>query len=189
MTLLAMSTPFLVSYILLWGLTATFGLLLILMFRQVGLTYMPNAQRVRLQGLDIGARAPDFALTDHRGVSHDVRFGARSAPGPATFVLFTLPSCGICQDLTSTLTEQSSLAPDVRFVWVAGAPGAATSRRLATPSGWLAGGAAEDAVHAQWGVSAVPFGFVVNASGRVVDKRVVNRREDVDSALALLTSR
>jgi hypothetical protein len=160
------------------------GLLTVLLFRQFGLAFMRSRDRVLLQGLDVGGKAPAFSLVDSDGRERHVRFGPENGGGP-TFVLFALPTCEVCAGLARSLATLPSERPHARFVWVDGSSRESAERGIDELQGWVLGSATGDAVHRQWEVSAVPFAFVVGANGRIVDKRLVNRRQDVEQALGI----
>jgi methylamine dehydrogenase accessory protein MauD len=184
MTIIALATAFWVSYVMLWCVVALFGLLILLMYRQFGLAFMGKAERIGMQGLDVGSRAPSFSLVDKNGHEQHVAFGRESPDSRPTVVLFAMPECQVCARLVETLPTQPSKQPDVRFVWV---DGSSPSPTHATIDGaWVSGSVPDDPVHRRWEVSAVPFGFVVASNGRIADKRLINRREDIEAALAVV---
>ncbi len=57
----------LISYIVLWAAVLALGVLVLLLYRQLGIMYLGTAEGVSRDGIDRGATAPDFALTDQHG--------------------------------------------------------------------------------------------------------------------------
>jgi hypothetical protein len=57
-----MNVAFWFSYAVLWIIVIMLSLLVLLLYRQFGLTYMSGQRRINMQGLDVGARAPSFSL-------------------------------------------------------------------------------------------------------------------------------
>jgi methylamine dehydrogenase accessory protein MauD len=184
MTTLGIAAAFWASYVLLWAVVALFGLLIVLMYRQFGLAFMRPRERAVMQGLDIGKRAPAFALTDQRGLDRHVGFKSAASDGP-TVLVFALPTCDICARLARDLVNLPAETPQTRFVWIDGATERPARRAIYDVDGWIAGSAVGDAVHREWDVSAVPFCFVISPAGRILDKRLANRREDVELALGM----
>lgn len=180
---LGVSTAFWISYVLLWCLVVVLVLLIVLLYRQFGLTFMRSVDRVMMQGLSVGGRAPDFAIADRNGNEQSIAFGADRDGGRATAVLFAMPGCTVCATLAKTLVTLPAQRSDVRFVWVDGSSPSPPERAIEAVPGWIAGSVAGDTVHRLWEVSAVPFGFVIAPNGRIADKRLMNRREDLDTAL------
>ncbi len=62
-----MSGPWLVSYVVLWGLVLLQGAVILVLLRQLGLMYLGSAQGVARDGLAPGERAPEFTLPDLTG--------------------------------------------------------------------------------------------------------------------------
>jgi methylamine dehydrogenase accessory protein MauD len=182
-TAIGVTTAFWFSYVLLWVLVVMLGLLVVLMYRQFGLAFMRPAERMNMQGLDVGSRAPAFALVDHVEREHEIALGARAGEHAGTAVVFALPTCQICAGLASSLASLPSDYRDVRFVWVDGESSRPPKRELSGVPGWLAGTAPGDRIHRQWDVSGVPFCFVVDRDGRIAAKRLVNARNDVAALL------
>ena len=189
MTIFALATGFWASYVLLWVVVLVFGVLIVLLFRQFGLTFMRSADRASMQGLDVGSRAPDLSLTDTRGHKHHVRFAADPKAAQQTLIIFALPTCEICADLATTVASLPAERPQTRFVWVDGTSPNPPHRAIDDTRGWISGSAPDDAIHRRWDVSAVPFCFVVGADGRITNKRLINRREELDLALGIAPDR
>lgn len=188
MSAFGVATAFWVSYVLLWCLVALLVLLVVLLYRQFGLTFMHPDQRVAMQGLDVGAKAPAFRLTTRSGLKRRVAFEAGKDGGRATVLLFAQPGCGICADLAESLVSLPAERQDVQFVWVDGSSPRPPRRAIEGAPGWISGSESDDPVHRQWDVSAVPFCFVVAPNGRIADKRLVNRRQDIEAGLAALAA-
>lgn len=53
-----MKGVFATSYLVLWMVVAILAILVVLLYRQIGLILMPGRQRISLSGLDLGAVAP-----------------------------------------------------------------------------------------------------------------------------------
>lgn len=116
-------------------------------------------------------------------------FGAKGNGGRATAVLFAMEGCQICAKLAEPLATLPNDRRGARFVWVDGSSPSPPHRVIEDVPGWLYGSANDDRVHRQWDVSAVPFCFIVAPDGRIADKRLINRREDLERALdAVLVS-
>lgn len=178
------SPPFWASYVLLWFVVVVLAVLVVLMYRQFGLAFMKPVERAAMQGLDIGASAPAFALVGRHKQRHEVRFSGARTQGDPTLVLFALPTCDVCKGLWRTVASMPIDYPGVRFVWVDGTNGSVSSGPDGgSATGWLWGTADADSVHRAWEVSAVPFCFSVDTSGRIVTKQLVNHRSDIDAAL------
>jgi hypothetical protein len=184
---LAVSTAFWFSYALLWLVVVIFGLLIILMYRQFGLAFMRPVERAGMQGLDVGSKAPSFALTDARQREITIDF-PRDADVESTLLIFGLPTCQICSGLAKGLASLPRDWPGVRFVWVDGFAIPPGHLEIGAGSGWIAGTQSGDPVHTQWAVSTVPFCFIVDEKGRIASKQLLNHRSDVELALGAASS-
>lgn len=185
-----LSSAFTASYVFLWVLVAFLFLLVLLLYRQYGLTSLASRTVIALQGLDVGSKAPRFLLwqTDQppRAVEPAVTDGLAGR-----LIVFSQPTCEVCSRLAGQMAGLPAAWPDVEFLWITGAnpPTVAVanpSGQTPQPSEWLVGGAPDSQVHREWGVSSVPFAFVCDRSGRIVGKNLVNTRRDVESLLTAL---
>src|SRR6266705_6289542 len=83
----------LISYIVLWALVVVLILLVILLYRQLGIMYLGSAEGVSRDGLAPGAKAPDFSLKDQYGNPQRLS----DYRGRPTVLLFGSPHCSPCR--------------------------------------------------------------------------------------------
>lgn len=179
-----MSDAFWVSYVLLWVLVVGLLALVLLLYRQFGMSYLAPHAQVSMQGLDVGSRAPAVGLQGLDGAERGLTWGGSPNGLRARLMLFALPSCSICVDLAGELVTLPEQWPGVEFAWVDGSALPRADRPVDAAPGWTVGIVPDDAAHEQWDVSAVPFAFLVAADGVIVSKRLVNSRRDVEDQLA-----
>jgi thiol-disulfide isomerase/thioredoxin len=87
-----MKGPWLASYVLLWVLVAVLAFAVIVLLRQIGVLHArlaPMGTHFGGEGLDVGTVAPNI------GVSYTLR--------PLSVLVFTSPTCTICQELKPSL--------------------------------------------------------------------------------------
>lgn len=179
-----MSDAFWVSYVLLWILVAGLLGLVLLLYRQFGMSYLAPHAQVSMQGLDVGSRAPAVALEGLDGAERGLTWGGSPNGLRARLMVFALPSCSICVDLAGELQTLPEQWQGVEFAWVDGSAKPRPDRPVDDAPGWTVGTVPDDAAHEQWDVSAVPFAFLVAADGVIVSKRLINSRRDVEDQLA-----
>lgn len=179
-----MSTGFWFSYVVLWVFFIVITLLVILLYRQFGLTYMAGSRRISLQGVDVGASVPDLSLIRPSGESAEFLWNGESRR-PA-LIVFAAPKCAVCEPLAEEVRALPTGWPTVDFVWVDRFDPDRTTRPLDRAAGWIVGTAADDAAHRDWDVAAVPFAFAVSAHGDVVSKALVNHRDDLESLITVI---
>ena len=120
-----MSDAFWVSYVLLWVLVVGLLGLVLLLYRQFGMSYLAPHAQVSMQGLDVGSRAPAVALEGLDGEERGLTWGGSPNGLRARLMLFALPSCSICVDLAGELQTLPDQWPGVEFAWVDGSAQAA----------------------------------------------------------------
>lgn len=179
-----MSDAFWVSYVLLWILVVGLVALVLLLYRQFGMSYLTPHTQVSMQGLDVGSRAPAVALDGLDGEDLGLAWGGSPNGLRARLMLFALPSCSICVDLAGELESLPEQWPGVEFAWVDGSAKPRPDRLVDAAPGWIVGTVPDDAAHEAWDVSAVPFAFLVAADGVIVSKRLVNSRRDIEDQLS-----
>ncbi|MDQ3928734.1 MAG: TlpA family protein disulfide reductase [Chloroflexota bacterium] len=168
----------LVSYIVLWLVVLVLLVLVILLYRQLGIMYLGSAEGVSRDGLDLGAQAPDFALTD--------QYGNLQRPadyrGRPLLLLFGSPNCGPCKVLLPELHAWASDHPHVGVLWLnlasreenlryAKEMGATLPMPAHTPA---------DGVVEHFKVRVTPFLFFLDEQGIVRAKGLANSREALD---------
>lgn len=176
-----MSVSFWISYGAVWAMLAILLVLVLLLYRQFGLTFMAPTQRIALQGLSLGTRAPQLALE----LPANGSTALPSRPGSdkvGRVVMFAQPNCAVCGELASSVDDLPAEWPALEWVWIEG--GLRPEFESVPEQGWLVGWSANGAAHREWGVSAVPFGFLVSHDGRVLAKRLVNQRRDFVEMIA-----
>src|SRR5215210_2450716 len=104
----------LISYIVLWVLVLALGLLVLLLYRQLGIMYLGSAEGVSRDGLPPGTKAPDFSLEDQVGNAHRLA----DYRGRPAVVLFGSPHCSPCRILLPQLHDWAKAHPDVAVLWL-----------------------------------------------------------------------
>lgn len=184
-----MNAAWVTSMILLWLAVIVLTVLVLLLYRQFGLSYLSSHSRIAMQGLDLGARPKAISLKELDGTEHAVDWEQISAENDAAVLVFAQPSCSICGDLAKSIADLPSRWPTVMFMWIDGTSTGRPERAVDRAGGWLVGYSDGDEVHRVWEVSATPFMHVVGPSARIEAKGAVNAAADVEELLANILGR
>lgn len=181
-----MTSLFWASYALLWLFVALLVVLVLLLYRQFGLAFMRGSDRINLQGIDLGARAPELDVSAlATGEAHKLSWGYGDRYA-GRFLMFALPTCEICATLAPNVGELPARWPEIEFVWIDGLqPDEPTSTVRHVPStraGWKV--SESTSAHVAMDVSAVPFAFVATQDGEVLAKQLINNEDDIETMLA-----
>lgn len=171
------------SNLLLWlaflGVTAA----LLGLMRQVGLLHersSPMGAMITDHGPDIGDKAPEFDLPDFFGRS--LKIGGASADGRQTLLMFTAPSCPVCDKLFPII---KSIAKVEKIDVVMISDGAADEHKRFLDNHEL--GQIRYVVSAEIGmtfqVGKIPYGVLVDHDGIIRAKGLTNTREHLESLL------
>lgn len=173
-----METPWLISYIVLWLFVLTLSVLVVLLYRQLGIMYLGSAEGVSRDGLDKGATAPDFNLTDQYGNAQ--RLSAYR--GQPVLLLFGSPHCSPCRTLMPQLHEWSRAHQDVGVVWL-NAASEEESLKMVSELGAtipVAPYTPESKLMDRYKVRVTPFMFLLDESGVVRAKGLANSKNGLD---------
>jgi methylamine dehydrogenase accessory protein MauD len=168
----------LVSYILLWLLVFALFLLVFLLYRQLGVMYLGSAEGVSRDGLDRGAKAPDFSVTDQYGELHRL-INYRGKPA---VLLFGSPHCSPCRILLPQLHDWAKGHPEVGVLWL-NAASPEESLKFVSDTGAslpIAPYPPEANLMDSYRVRVTPFMFLLDEDGVVRAKGLVNTKAGMD---------
>jgi methylamine dehydrogenase accessory protein MauD len=168
----------LISYIVLWLVVLALIVLVLLLYRQLGIMYLGTAEGVSRDGLNRGTSAPDFTLTDQYG--HPQRLAAMR--GKPAALLFGSPSCGPCRLLAPQLDDWAKKHPDINVVWL-NAASSDESARFVAETGLkvpVAAYSPESKLLDLYKVRVTPFIFMLDEVGVVRAKGLVNNKGGLD---------
>lgn len=179
-----MTMQFLIaSNVLLWLALIGCAVLLLGLLRQVGLLHersSPMGAMITDHGPDIGDAAPVFALPDHAGAT--VHIGGPSAEKRPTLLMFTAPTCPVCDKLFPLI---KSIARAEKFAVVMISDGQPDEHQRFLAKHEL--GDIRYVVSAEVGmafqVGKIPYGVLLDAEGVIRAKGLTNTREHLESLL------
>jgi methylamine dehydrogenase accessory protein MauD len=176
-----MSGPWLISYVVLWGIVLFQGVVIFVLLRQLGLMYLGTAQGVARDGIAAGERAPEFTVSGLDG-AHVSLERLRGLPA---LLVFASPSCVPCRGLIPDLNAFAHEHGDELRVLFLCRGSLDEARRFS------------DELHVQVPVAAhpdetlpdsfkarvTPFAFLLDGEGVVRAKGLANNRSHLDMLL------
>ncbi len=179
-----MATQILViSNLLLWLGLVVVVVVMLGLIRQIGLLHERSAPMGALitdHGPDIGDAAPSFDVTDHRGAPLNI--GGASATGRGTLLMFTSPTCPVCDKLFPLI---SSIARAEKLSVVMISDGAPEEHERFLGKHDL--GAMRYVVSTEIGmafqVGKIPYAVLLDKDGIIRAKGLTNTREHLESLI------
>jgi methylamine dehydrogenase accessory protein MauD len=170
------------SYVVLWTLVIAEGVAIFVLLRAVGSIFLGGREAIERDGLPLGAVAPPFEAHDAAGrpvqLAHLL--------GRWSVLIFASPSCGICRELLPTvqsLSRDLGGAADISVLLRGEVEDARLMQEsLAGPIRILAIG--RNGIAQRYRVRVSPYAQVLDASGRVRAKGLVNTRDHVEHLLS-----
>lgn len=178
-----MTNLLIVSNVLLWVAFLGVTVVMLGLMRQVGLLHersSPMGAMITDHGPDIGDKAPELDLTDFGGRA--VKIGGPAANGRQTLLMFTAPTCPVCDKLFPII---KSIARAEKISVVMISDGAPEEHRRFLDSHDL--GEIRYVVSAEAGmafqVGKIPYGVLLDPQGVIRAKGLTNTREHLESLL------
>ncbi len=175
-------TSFLIaSNILLWVAFLGVTVVMLGLMRQVGLLHersSPMGAMITDHGPDIGDAAPEFELPDYFG--RKVKIGGADAAGRQTLLMFTAPTCPVCDKLFPII-KSIGKTEGINVVMIS--DGAPEEHKRFLDNHDL--GDMRYVVSAEAGmafqVGKIPYGVLLDANGVIRSKGLTNTREHLES--------
>lgn len=163
---------FAISYGVLWLVVLANTLLLVLLYRQVGLVYLGGRGRANLGGVAAGHPAPAFTTETLAGGPEVVAWS--NTQKPRWLLLFALPSCPICEELVPDFaTLERELSESYEFRWVERRAMSETAESN-TGRGLDSFRLTESTTFERLDIRASPFAYIVGNDGIVLERGLIN---------------
>ena len=171
------------SNILLWVAFLGVTVVMLGLMRQIGLLHersSPMGAMITDHGPDIGDNAPTFELPDYFG--RPVSIGGKSETGRPTLLMFTAPTCPVCDKLFPII-KSIAKAENIGVIMISdGAPEEHSQFLKNHELGQI-----RYVVSAELGmafqVGKIPYGVLLDAEGVIRSKGLTNTREHLESLL------
>ncbi len=179
-----MATQFLIaSNVLLWLALIGVTVVMLGVLRQVGLLHersSPMGAMITDHGPEIGDLAPSFDIPDHFGAN--LRIGGPNPQKRATLLMFTAPSCPVCDKLFP-LIKSISKAEKVSVVMISDGQPDEHERFLAKHELGDIRYVVSAEVGMKFQVGKIPYGVFLDSDGVIRSKGLTNTREHLESLL------
>lgn len=178
-----MMSGLIVALIVQWIVLVVLCLMVLLLFRQVGLLHErlgPVGALSLPGGLAAGEAMPRFELLSLAGQS--VPVGGIAADGMLTFLFFVSPTCPVCKSLFPAFRALAR-EQGVRARFILASDGEADRQRAMVDEQKLGDFpfVLSTDLGRRIGVSRLPFAALVSADGTLIAKGLVNSREHLES--------
>ena len=178
-----MMDALLVSNGLLWLLVCVLSLVVIALTRQVGLLHervAPVGALAIERGPVVGELAPERSFANLDGGT--IRIGGKDPEDQKTLLFFLSPTCPVCATLLPTLRAMiGSPGSDTRLLFASDGPRAAhesfCKEKDISPVDYIL----SRELGLTYEVAKLPFAVLIDASGTIRAKGLVNTREHIDS--------
>jgi methylamine dehydrogenase accessory protein MauD len=167
----------LVSFIVLWLVVIVEGVLIVLLYRQLGIMYLGSASGVSRDGLPVGATAPDFQLEDSEGRAQRLS----NYRGRNVLLLFGSTHCEPCRRLLPGLQEfAAGPGRDFDVLWLNEGTPEETLQFQSETGARLPMLSYKDGINDSYKVRVTPFLFMVDAAGVIKAKGLVNTKSQLE---------
>ncbi len=180
-----MTAALVVSTIALWAVVLVLAGVVLALARQIGVLYervAPAGALTTGRGPAVGEVAPVVAAEDLAGAR--IEIGGRSPDGRRTLVFFLSPTCPVCKTLLPALrslfrAERGSL----RLVFASDGPREEHERFVRSEDLDAFPYVVSPALGITYRVASLPYAVLLDATGVIRSKGLVNTREHLDSLL------
>lgn len=172
----------LTSQILLWVAVIALGVMVAALARQVGILHeriAPAGALTLHQNVKVGETPTPLELRDAAGGS--ITIGGKR-DGRSQLVFFAAPDCPVCKSLLPVLKSSARAEADWLEVVLAGDGDTDAYRQMMAQHG-LEGVplVLSEALGRSFGVSKLPYGVLIDETGRVASLGLINSREHLES--------
>jgi hypothetical protein len=174
------SSFFWTTYVSLWVLAVAIFIMVILLYRQLGLMLMLGRRRMELRGLDIGAKAPPLSLEltapGERSFLEWVE-GELTVGKKGWIVILAEEHCTICKGLweKGIPAEFAGAWPDLELLWI----DSDFRDRYDKAVGWQVAASRDGSAPTLFEIPGYPFGYAISGSGVITAKALINNMMDL----------
>ena len=178
-----MSGIFFTAFALQWMAIIAMALLIVGLFRQVGMLHErlgPVGALTLSGGAKVGEAAPLFELPSLTG--GEVRIGGASADGRSTLLFFLSPTCPICKAMLPVLVSMTKeYRQSTRLVLASDGDEAAQMKMILREKLSDYPFVLSTDLGRAHGVGKLPYAVLLDPEGKVAAKGLINNREHVES--------
>jgi len=178
-----MTQVLIVSNVLLWLVVIVMALVIVALLRQIGVLYervAPAGALMLNKKLRVGVEAPVVAVQTLQGENRSI--GAAASDGRSRLLFFLAPDCPVCKSLLPAVLSAARAERDWLDL-VFASDGALDEHRALVGKYGLQGFdyVLSEALGIAYGVSKLPYGVLIDETGKIAALGIVNSREHLDS--------
>lgn len=169
-----------VSNILLWLMLIACAFVLLGLIRQIGLLHQRIAPAGALmldKGVEVGQPAPHITVADRSGRPVNIGYTAEQA----TLLFFLSPTCPVCKALLPAVKSISQSQPELKVIYVSDGEAALHEQFVSTAGLESACYLVSPEVGMTFQVGKLPYAILLDRTGTLQAKGLVNSREHLDS--------
>lgn len=176
-------TPFMMSYVLLWGLVIALSLTVLALARQIGVLHdriAPTGALMLAKGLSVGQAAPIVTVSDLDGGNRQI--GGVTADKRNALVMFISPTCPLCKQLLPVL--KASLRSESAWLQIILASDGDEREQTEfrkkhglQPFTYVL----SQALGISYQVNRLPYAVLLDERGIVLARGIINSREHLES--------
>lgn len=178
-----MMNALIVSNLLLWLVVIAMGVVIVALLRQIGVLYervAPAGALMLNKTLRVGMDAPQVPVRTLEGAT--MTLGAPAVSGRSTLLFFVSPDCPVCKSLLPAVLA----AAGAERGWldlVFASDGEGEQHRALVERYGLGRFpyVMSELLGRSYGVSKLPYGVLIDATGKIAALGIVNSREHLDS--------
>jgi len=178
-----MTTALIVSSLLLWVAVLALAGVVLALLRQVGVLHERVAPAGALVGRErpqVGESAPVLADVDRGGAEH--RIGGTAPDGASTLLFFLSPTCPVCETLLPVVRSVvRTEGPSLRLVLASDGADAEHERLVRELGLEREAYVVSTELGIAFQIGRVPYAVLIDASGVVRARGLVNTREHLES--------
>jgi methylamine dehydrogenase accessory protein MauD len=178
-----MTTALIVSNLLLWVAVLVLAGVVLALLRQVGVLHERVAPAGALVGRErpqVGESAPVLAVADRRGTEHAI--GGPDPDGASTLLFFLSPTCPVCETLLPVVRSVvRTEGPSLRLVLASDGADAEHERLVRELGLEREAYVVSTELGVAFQIGRVPYAVLIDASGVVRARGLVNTREHLES--------
>lgn len=176
-------TPLAISNLVLWALVIALSLVVLALVRQVGVLHeriTPVGALMLAKGLKVGELAPTLTVPDL--TERSLTIGGPRADGLSTLVMFVSPTCPVCKALLPVLKSSRKAEQSWLEIFLASDGDLESQREFVAAQGlepfpYIV----SSSLGMAYQVSRLPFAVLIDASGALKARGLINSREHLES--------
>ena len=172
-----------ISNLLLWGVVSVMAVVIFALIRQIGVLLERVAPAGALsvnKKLEAGTDAPELSLQTIQGEL--VTIGGVQKEGKAQLLFFSSPDCPVCKTLMPAVSSMAKQESQIVNLVIASDGDSHDHKQYMKEHGLTEYPyVVSELLGKQYGVAKLPYGVLIDESGKIASMGIINSREHLDS--------